>query len=73
MWEKKLNETEIVILSLDEAKSCLGFEFDIGVHRITVKYEKGTHGLRVYGTGRADILNEVDNTINVSRDIISDL
>jgi hypothetical protein len=40
-------------------------------YRITVKREKGIHGLKVYGTGRADILNGKDNTIRILRDILT--
>lgn len=37
----------------------------------TFRWERGIHGLKAYGTGRADILNGRDNTIRIPRDIAS--
>ncbi len=69
--QEKFQDSEISILSLDEMKDCLGIEYDYETYRITVKAEKGVHGLKIYGSGRADILNEKDNTIRVPRDLIA--
>lgn len=67
----KLQNSEIAILSLEEVKDCLDVDFDRESYRIVIKLEKGTHGLKAYGTGRADILNGRDNTIRLRRDILS--
>lgn len=67
----KLQDSEIVILSQDEVRDCLDIDYDRESYRITIKWEKGIHGLKAYGTGRADILNGMDNTIRVPRDILS--
>jgi len=69
--QKKLQNSEIAILSLEEAKDCLDVDYERERYRITIKWEKGIHGLKAYGTGRADILNGRDNTIRISRDISS--
>ncbi|MGG3772962.1 hypothetical protein [Heyndrickxia faecalis] len=68
---EKLIDSEIAILSLDEVKDCLDIDFARDSYRITIKWEKGIHGLKAYGTGRADILNGIDNTIRIRRDILS--
>jgi len=67
----KLQDSEIAILSLDEVKDCLDIDYDRESYRITIKWEKGIHGLKAYGTGRADILDGKDNTIRISRDMLS--
>lgn len=71
--KKDLKNSEIAILSLNEAKDCLDVNYDRESYRISVKCEKNNHGLRVYGTGRADKLNGKDNTIKISRDRVADL
>lgn len=71
--KEKLNDTEIVVLNLEQAKLCLGLDIPRESYRITVKYEKGAHGLRVYGSGLADRINFIDNTIPISRDFINTL
>lgn len=67
----KLQDSEIAILSLDEVRDCLDVDYDRESYRITIRWEKGTHGLKAYGTGRADILDGKDNTIRIPRDILS--
>ncbi|MGV8907202.1 MAG: hypothetical protein ACOH15_11450 [Acetobacterium sp.] len=69
----KLNESELVILNLDQAKLCLGLDVSRDTYRITVKYEKGNHGLKVYGSGLSDRLEDVDNTLLISRDILNSI
>lgn len=69
--QEMLQDSEIALLSLDEVKECLDVDYDRDSYRITVKREKGIHGLKVYGTGRADILDEKDNTIRIPRGILT--
>jgi hypothetical protein len=69
--KKSFKGSEIAMLSLTEAKECLDPNYARDSYRISVKVEKGKHGIRVYGTGRADIVEGKDNTIRVSRDVQS--
>ncbi|ADD03134.1 conserved hypothetical protein [Thermoanaerobacter italicus Ab9] len=69
--QENLQNSEIALLSLEEAKDCLDIYYERDSYRITVKREKGIHGLKVYGTGRADVINGKDNTIRISRDILT--
>jgi hypothetical protein len=69
--QKTLQNSEIALLSLDEVKECLDFDYYRDSYRITVRREKGIHGLKVYGTGRADIRDGKDNTIRIPRDILT--
>lgn len=69
--QERMQDSEIAILTLNETKDCLDVNYDRESYRITIKYEKGTHGLKAYGTGRADLLEGRDNTIRVSRDFFS--
>jgi len=63
----KMQNSEIAILTLEQAKDCLDIGFQRENHRITIKSVKGKQGLRVYGTGRADQLNGKDNTLRIKR------
>ncbi|WP_026801329.1 hypothetical protein [Pontibacillus halophilus] len=63
----KMQDSEIAILTLEQAKDCLDIGFQRESHRITVKAVKGKNGLRVYGTGRADKLEGKDNTLRIKR------
>jgi len=69
--QERLQDSELAILSLDEVKDCLDVDYDRESYRITIKCERGAHGLKAYGTGRADLLEEKDNTIRISRDLLS--
>ncbi|MGG0936980.1 hypothetical protein ABHN11_12830 [Brevibacillus centrosporus] len=69
--QERLQDSEIAILTLGEAKDCLDLKFKRDSYRITIKSEKGIHGLKAYGTGRADILDGKDNTIRVPRDMLA--
>lgn len=64
---ESLQDSQIAILNLMDLKDCLDVGFIRESHRITIKSQKGAHGLKVYGTGRADILDGHDNTIRVPR------
>ncbi|MGG3792525.1 hypothetical protein [Geobacillus thermodenitrificans] len=69
---KGLKNSEIALLSLNDIKDCLDVDYQRPSYRITIKSEKGKHGLRAYGTGRADKnLDGSDNTIRLPRDIAS--
>ncbi len=67
----RLQDSEIAILSLDEVRDCLDVDYSRDSYRITIKWEKAIHGLKAYGTGRADILDGRENTIRISRDMLS--
>lgn len=69
--KKEFKGSEIALLSLQDVQDCLDYNYVRDSYRITIRSEKGKHGLRAYGTGRADKLNGVDNTIRLSRDILS--
>ncbi|QRG65971.1 hypothetical protein [Brevibacillus choshinensis] len=69
--QEKLQDSEIAILSFEEAKDCLDLHYKRESYRITIKSEKGIHGLKAYGTGRSDILDGKDNTIRIRRDILA--
>lgn len=64
----KMQDSEIAVLSLEQVKDCLDVGFKRDSHRITIKCEKRAHGLKAYGTGRADLLNGYDNTLRIPRD-----
>lgn len=64
----KFAGSELAIVSYDEAIDCLGV--NVGVkpsYRINIKSYPGKHGLRMYGSGRSDKLNGIDNTLKISR------
>ncbi|MFS0567210.1 hypothetical protein [Brevibacillus invocatus] len=69
--QERMQDSEIAILSLDQVKDCLDVHYDRESYRITIKSEKGTHGLKAYGTGRSDLLEGRDNTLRISRDLFS--
>lgn len=46
-----LVNSEIVILNREQFKHCIGVDFKVDNHRISVKSEKGTRNYLVYGTG----------------------
>ncbi|WP_340673624.1 hypothetical protein [Brevibacillus agri] len=69
--QERMQDSEIAILSLDQVKDCLDVHYGRESYRITIKREKGTHGLKVWGTGRADLLDGKDNTIRIPRDLFS--
>ncbi len=72
-YQDNFQESEIAILTLEQVKNCLDIDYKRESYRISIKVEKGGHGLKVYGTGRSDILNGKDNTIRVQRDLVSSL
>jgi hypothetical protein len=48
---KDLVNSEIIILSNEQFKQCIGINFKVKNRRISVKSEKGTRNYLVYGTG----------------------
>jgi len=70
--KEELKDSEIALLSLTDIKECLDIEYYRPSYRVTIKFEKGRHGLGAYGTGRVDKTeNGQDNTIRLPRDIIA--
>lgn len=69
--KKEFKGSEIALLSLSDARDCLDFDYVRDSYRITIRSEKGKHGLGAYGIGRADKLDGRDKTIRVPRDILS--
>jgi len=65
--QEKLQDSEIAILTLSEAKKCLDVDYIRPSHRISIIWEKGSHGLKAYGTG----IDGKENAIRISRDISS--
>lgn len=64
---ERMQNSEIAVLTLSQAKNCLDIAHRRESHRITVKKERGRRGLGVYGTGRSDMLNGRDNTLRIAR------
>ncbi|WP_139492168.1 hypothetical protein [Brevibacillus dissolubilis] len=75
--QKQLNDynQEIAIVSWDEFIQCVQInkqEYK-GSPRLSVRLMKGSHYLRIYGSGRADMLGNQDNTIKIERNRLSSL
>ena len=62
-----LADSELAIVSYEDAMDCLGVEAGVKAYRINIKAFRNKHGLRMYGSGRSDQLNGRDNTLKVSR------
>lgn len=60
-------DSELAIISYEDAMDCLGVETGIKAYRINIKAYSKKHGLRMYGSGRSDKLNGKDNTLKVTR------
>ena len=60
-------DSELAIISYEDAIDCLGVESGVKSYRINIKSYSKKHGLRMYGSGRSDKLNGKDNTIKVTR------
>ncbi|ASS69287.1 hypothetical protein NYE70_22095 [Paenibacillus sp. FSL R5-0407] len=69
--KKEFKGSEVALLSLSDVRDCLDYDYTRDTYRITIRAEKGKHGLGAYGTGRADKLDGNDNTIRVPRDILT--
>src|SRR5690606_18846339 len=48
---KDLVDSEVVILSREQFKQCIGINFMVDNRRISIKSEKGVRNYLVYGTG----------------------
>ena len=69
--KKRLQESEFAVLTLDEARDCLGFNYTTDTYRLTIKYEKRRKGLGLYGTSRSDRNHDgSDNTLRISREVL---
>ncbi|MFH7819164.1 hypothetical protein [Neobacillus thermocopriae] len=62
---KELVDSEIVILSREQFKQCIGIDFIGDTHRISVKSEKRTWNYLVYGTG----VDVKDNPLRVTKNL----
>lgn len=65
--------SELAITNYEEAMDCLGVSRGVRNYRINIKSMEKIHGLRMYGSGRSDIVNGLDNTLKVSRHQLSAL
>lgn len=61
------SDSELAIVSYEDAMDCLGVDVGVKAHRINIKAYSKKHGLRMYGSGRSDKLNGKDNTLRVKR------
>lgn len=69
-----LLNTEIAIADLGELKKCVDPENEKNeTNRVTIYKKANSPVLRMYGTKRADIKDEEDNTIHLSRNRINEL
>lgn len=67
-------KSELALLYPGELKECIYMdEKNDGAQRLNIKYKKGTRGLSAYGSKRADLLNEKNNTIRIERDRLGKL
>lgn len=60
-------DSELAIVSYEDAMDCLGVDVGVKAHRINIKAYSKKHGLRMYGSGRCDKLSGRDNTLRVTR------
>ena len=65
--------SELAIIDYNTAIECLGVNAGVKNYRINIKTTGGQHGLRMYGSGRSDKLNGVDNTIRITRKALEEL
>jgi hypothetical protein len=68
-----LSDGEIAFIDYSDAIECMGVTKNITPYRINIKVIKNKSGLRMYGSGRSDILDGKDNTIHLSRNALKDL
>lgn len=62
---KDLVDSEVVILSREQFKQCIGMDFMVDNRRISVKSEKGSRIFWVYGTG----LELKENPLKVTKNL----
>ena len=65
--KESLADSELAIIDYDDAMNCLGVNTGVKPYRINIKAYSKKHGLRMYGSGRADKLDGKDNTIRITR------
>lgn len=68
-----LANSELAIVDYDDAMDCLGVAVGVKSYRINIKAYSKKHGLRMYGSGRSDLLDGKDNTLPVSRQALAAL
>lgn len=64
---------EMAIINYDKAMDCLGVYLGVKTYRVNIKAIDGKHGLRMYGSGRSDMIDGKDNTLRVDRNAINAL
>lgn len=67
------DDSELAIIDYEPAMDCLGVTAGVKQYKIDIKTTPGKHGLRMYGSGRSDKVNGVDNTLPVSRQELTQL
>ena len=67
------SDSELAIVSYEDAMDCLGVEVGVKAYRINIKAYAGKHGLRMYGSGRSDRLEVKDNTLKITRKELASL
>ena len=65
--KKGLAESELAVIDYHEAIDCLGVNAGVKNYKIDIKTVDGKHGLKMYGSGRSDMINGKDNTLKISR------
>lgn len=68
-----LGDSELAVVNYEDAIECLGINCGVKNYRINIKALDKKRGLRMYGSGHSDIVNGMDNTLRVSRQLIKDL
>lgn len=65
-----LKDGELAFIDYDEAIECMGVSKNIKPYRINIKAIGSKQGLRMYGSGRSDLLDGKDNTVHLSRNAL---
>lgn len=68
-----LTDSELAVVNYEDAMDCLGVECGVKNYRINIKSVDKKRGLRMYGSGRNDMVNGQDNTLRVSRQQLREL
>lgn len=58
--KEELSNSELAIISYEDAMNCLGIGVGVTPYRINIKTSSGKHGLRMYGSGHSDKLDGKD-------------
>jgi len=65
--KEALSDSELAIVDYEDAMDCLGVTSGVKGYRINIKSYQKKHGLRMYGSGRSDMVNGKDNMLKISR------